>query len=143
MDSDQAAEKLAEWALATCPDLNAAYEEDPESKTAPLPDVAVVITSEGVTDRDPSTAIQLEQLDLHVYRAKLLLMVEPDEGATDALQGFVKALGDSLKADQTLGGRIPAASPYWDANYDPPFFEFDDGTEGRIADFSLTIAEPT
>lgn len=148
MDANQIAEALVEWALATCPNLEGSYDHDPESKTQPLPDVAAVIGGEGDGPSDPSLGLEisdfgLQQATLHTARASLILMVDPGDGdeATEQLQGFVGALAASLRADRTLGGRVPAAAPVWTASYEPPFVEFDDSTKGRVATFSLVIAE--
>lgn len=149
MDASEVADALVDWVKATCPDIAGTYAHDPSGKDQPLPDVACFAQSEEVTNIDPSTgealATGIEQADLHVVRATVLLMVEPlpaDEAA-NALQGFVAALGASLKADQTLGGRVPSAAPRWRASYEPPFLKFDDGSEGRAAWLELTVAELT
>lgn len=148
MDATETAEALVEWALETCPALKGSYDFDPSHKDQPLPDIAAYVSSEEVTATDPSTGIEvadlgIQQAELHVMRATLLMMVDPEpaDTASQALQGFVRDLAASLKADQTLGGRVPAASPRWQASYEPPFVQFEDGSEGRAAYFSLAIAE--
>lgn len=148
MDAIDAADALVEWALATCPDLKGSYDHDPSSKTQPLPDIAASVTAEEDTSSEPTLGLEtadvgIQQADIHVMRATLLMMVDPEpaQDATEQLQGFVRDLAASLRTDQTLGGRVSAVSPRWQASYDPPFVQFDDGTEGRAAYFSLAIAE--
>lgn len=148
MDSTQLADALIDWALKTCPTLEGSYDHDPDSKTQPLPDVAAFVGTEGDAESDATLGLDialqgLEQATVHWMRATLMLMVDPEDagGATEQLQGFVRDLATSLRADRTLGGRVPAASPIWQASYEPPFVEFDDGTKGRAATFSLAIAE--
>lgn len=146
MDATQAADALVAWVLDTCPDLRGSYDHDPDSKTQPLPDVVACVTDESDGASDPLLGLDfatfgIEQANVHVIQARLVLMVEPEERATEELQGFVAALAASLRADRTLGGRVPAVSPAWQASYDPPFVKFDDGTEGRFATFTLAIAE--
>jgi hypothetical protein len=148
MDANEIADALVEWALETCPDLNGSYDHDPDSKTQPLPDVAAVVGGEGDSQSDPTLGLEiadfgLQETTLHTTRASLVLMVDPGDGAeaTEQLQGFVSALAATLRADRTLGGRVRAASPFWQASYEPPFVEFDDGTKGRVATFSLAVAE--
>lgn len=143
MDATAAADALVEWVKATIPAIKGTYDHDPSEKTQPLPDVAASISAEEVTDRDPDTELQIEQADLHIMRATLLLMVPPEPAgeATETLQDFVAALGASIAEDQTLGGRLPAVSRRWSASYEPPYVQFEDGTEGRAVYFSLVIAE--
>lgn len=148
MDANQIAEALVEWALETCPELQGSYDHDPDSKTQPLPDVAAVVGSEGDAPSDPSLGLEiadfgLQNATLHFTRASLFLMVDPGDGdaASEELRGFVGALARALRADRTLGGRVMSVSPVWQGSYEPPFVEFDDGTKGRIATFSLTVAE--
>lgn len=148
MDAVEAAEALVEWALETCPDLKGSYDHDPSQKTQPLPDIAAYVSDEEVTGTDPSTGLPIadvgiQQAELHVMRATLLMMVNPEPAADAdaALKGFVRDLAASLKADQTLGGRVSAVSPRWRASYEPPFVQFEDGSEGRAAYLSLDIAE--
>lgn len=148
MDATEAANALVEWVEATCPALEGTYDHDPSRKSQPLPDVAAYVATEDVRPADPTLGIEfatfgIEQADLHAMRATLLLMVDPEPAAdaAAALQGFVRDLRLSLRDDQTLGGRVPAASRYLQASYEPPFVEFDDGTTGRAAYVSLVIAE--
>lgn len=148
MDATEAADALVEWATDTCSNLRGSYDHDPDSKTQPLPDVAAYVTTESDSASDPLLGLDfatfgIEQANVHVLRATLLLMVDPSDAgaATAQLQGFVADLAASLRADGTLGGRVPAASPFWQASYEPPFVKFEDGTEGRVASFSLAIAE--
>ena len=148
MDATQVADALVEWAIEILPDLKGTYDHDPDSKTQPLPDLAASVASEETRANDPTLGLPfadlgIEQATLHSLRASLLLMVDPEDAgaATEQLQGFVAALAASVGADPTLGGRVPAVSPFWQASYEPPFVEFDDGTKGRAATFSLVITE--
>jgi hypothetical protein len=148
MDASRVADALVEWAIDTLPDLKGTYDHDPDSKTQPLPDLAVSVASEETRASDPTLGLPLadlgiEQATLHSLRASLLLMVDPEDAgvATEQLQDFVRDLREAVKADQTLGGRVFLASPYIQASYEPPFVEFDDGTSGRAATFSIVITE--
>jgi hypothetical protein len=148
VDATEVADALVEWATETCPTFKGSYDHDPDAKTQPLPDVAAFVANESEGASDPTLGLEIadfgiQQANLHTLRATLLLMVEPDDAgaATEQLQGFVRDLAASVRADRTLGGRVPATSPFWQASYEPPFVEFDDGTKGRAATFSLVIAE--
>jgi hypothetical protein len=141
VDATEVAAQLIDWAQKTCPGLVGAYDRDPAAKTQPLPDVAAYCTAERWTDRDPDTGEHIEQADFHVLDMRLLLMVVPDDEADDLLKGFVADLVASLRADQTLASRVGAVGAHPEATYDPPFIKFDDGTEGRAVEVSLTVAE--
>src|SRR5262249_18784102 len=137
-----------DWATKTCPTLTNAYDHDPSRIAHALPVAAAGVESEVMTKNDPTLGIAvvdvgLEQADVHVIRSTLLLLThdEPADAVTAELEGSVAALAASLKADDTLGGRFPAVSRYWSANYEPPFMEFDDATKARVASFTVTIAE--
>jgi hypothetical protein len=147
MDANEAASAVAGWAKATCPDL-AAYDHSPPRKTSPLPDVAVSVARESVRRNAAELGIAvvefgLEQADVHVLEVELLLMVspEPADEATRQLQSFVGQLRESLESDDTLGGRVAAASRYFSATYEPPYIEWDDGTKARCAFVTVTLAE--
>lgn len=148
MDANELADALVAWAKEACPDIASAYNHSPSRKKDPLPDVAASIASESIRRNAPELGIAivdlgLEQADVHVLSAELLLMVkhEPAQTATEQLQTFVAQLRASLEADDTLGGRVPAASRYFAATYDPPYIEWDDGTKARCAFVSITVAE--
>lgn len=148
MDAIEADKALVAWAMDTCSELSNGYDHDPNQIVDALPIVTASVSEEAVVASDPTLGlaiaeIGLDQAPLHVMRSTLLLMVapEPADAADDQLKAFVAKLAASLKGDQTLGGRVPSASPYWRAPYDPPYVEFDDGTKGRAAYFSLAIAE--
>jgi hypothetical protein len=148
VDATQVADALVAWAIDTLPDLQGTYDHDPDSKTQPLPDLAASVASEETRASDPTLGLPIadlgiEQATLHSLRASLLLMVDPGDAgaATEQLQSFVRDLRKAVEADRTLGGRVPAVSPYIQASYEPPFVEFDDGTKGRAATFLLVIAE--
>lgn len=148
MDATQASAALEAWAKATCPDLVGSYHHNPSRKTAPLPDVAASCGSEQVRRNAPELGIAvvdqgLEQADVHVLNMEMLLMAppEPAAAATAQLQTFVAQLSAALLADDTLGGRVVGASRYFQASYDPPYIEFDDGTKGRCCFFNFAVAE--
>lgn len=148
MDATEASVTLVEWAVETCADLNNVYECDPARIQHALPIAVADIGEEAVVRSDPTLGIEiadlgLEQGNLHVLRSSIALMVDDtaDDSAAKELEALVAKLGAAIATDETLGGRVHAVSPFWRASYEPPFVEFDDGTKGRMATFSLAIAE--
>lgn len=156
MDATEAAKALTAWAAEVCPDLNNAYDHDVNRIQHALPVALAAIGDEEDTSSEPRLGIEvsdvgLEQATLHVMRFTLELLVSDvpaDAAAAEQLEGFVAALAGAIRAERdtgeiTLGGRVEAASPFWQASYEPPFVEFDDGTKARRASFSLALAELT
>jgi hypothetical protein len=148
VDATEVAAALSEWASETCADLNNAYNHDPKTISHALPIATAGVTNEAVVQSDPTLGIAIadlgiQQASLHVLRSTILLIVDetPGEEAAQQLEGFVAEMAAALKVDETLGGRVPGASPFWSATYEPPFIEFDDTIKGRAAYFSLVVAE--
>ena len=130
------------------PALAGGYDHVPERQTIPLPNVLCQILTESVEPRPPAGVDALlpdiDQLERwEIYGARLLLAVEPEpvDEAAEALATYVAQLRTALDADRTLGGRVGGASPFFQASYDPPFAELDDGLRVRVATFQLTVAE--
>jgi len=145
MTIQEVAEALIAWVLAECPTIAGSYDHPPDEKHQALPDVACEVTDVETKQADERfRAFAVQQLEVRVFEAELLIVVDPDpaQTATFALYGFIDALQAAAKADMTLGSRVPAASPFTRASFRPPFVEFDDGSKGRIATLSIGIAEP-
>ena len=138
------ATKLEEWASATL-GINTV-----EHAPTRLQDVLPLVICEVKGDRRADSDDQLpgvatyQQTYVRARRAELLLMVSPEDSwaATQALYDYVDALGKAL-LEPTLGGRVPTASPYYEASYDPPEVQYADGTTARAATFTVTIGEFT
>lgn len=86
---------------------------------------------------------QYEQTLVRARTAELLLMVDPEPSwtASQGLYDYVDTLANEITRDQTLGGRVHVASKFYDASYDPPEAEYQDGTVARIATFRMYVGE--
>lgn len=138
------ATELEQWAASVL-NINT-VEHAPTTLIEVLPLVICEVRGDRRADRDdqlPGVATY-QQTYVRARRAELLLMVSPEDSwaATQVLYDYVDALGKAL-LDPTLGGRVPAASPYYEASYDPPEVQYADGTTARAATFSVTIGEFT
>lgn len=144
MSTSDIAEALESWALAVVPELNGSYDYSAAAKTQPLPDVMIEIIDVSTAVTSEELLFNFEQVLVHVWKVRMLLMVPPEPGdtATDLLTGFIDALQASVINDQTVGGRLPLVSKEMRGSFNPPFVQFDDGTRGRVATLELTITEP-
>lgn len=147
-DAHEVAQALADWATATCPAIAGTYAGSTNRKNKALPDAMVEITSQSVSPRAPVGSAAGRSADLQqiagweIHAASIMLMVppEPADAATETLTAMVKQLGESLLNDESLGERVEAASPFFDAAYVPAFAIFDDTTRGRVATFTCVVA---
>ena len=153
MDATEAAKALVGWATEVCPTLKSIYDHEPQSITSAVPFAMAAVADEEDSGGDSQLGISvdepIEQAVLHIMRARIELCVDPSdpEAAAEALEGYVNALAAAMRAEArtvgaiTLGGRVQTTSPFWRAEYLPPFLEFEDGTRFRRATFALAIAE--
>lgn len=153
MIATEVAEAVAAWIVEVCPEVNNAYDFDPAQIEHKLPIAIADVPDEGDQPNDPGLGLAIsdvgiEQAALHVVRVSVELVVDqkPADEATRKLEGFVGAMAAAIRAERdsgeiTFGGRVYGASPYWQANYEPPFIQFEGGVKGRRASFSLAVAE--
>jgi hypothetical protein len=153
VDATEISKAVAAWVVEVCPEVNNAYKYDPARIEHALPIAIVEAHDEEDAASDPRLGLAIsdvgiEQAVLHVTRLSIELVVDekPAGEATAKLEGFVAALAAALRAERaageiTLAGRVEAVSPFWQANYEPPFIQFEGGVKGRRASFSLAVAE--
>lgn len=159
MDKRVVIAAVAEWAQEVAPALaDRAYGYVPGAKPKGLPDVVVELQQETVVPSDPDFPItDLQQIPaLRVWTLQLSVMAgalptDPDDedavdiahaAATATLHDISSLLGDALIADETLGRRVPMASPFHVFDFTRPFVEYDDGTRGREMRMAMKVAEP-
>lgn len=145
MTTDQTAEAIVEWVVATIPEIESSYDHAAERKTQPLPDVGIEITDVEIRlDDERFPLYQIENTAVLSRQFDILLMVDPEpaQTASDLLASFADQLIVSLASDFTLGGRVPAAALGLRFRFNPPFVRFDDGTKGRVTTGTIIIGEP-
>lgn len=132
------------WAASVIPALNT-YDHEPPSLGEALPLVVADIKTDAVQDGAselPGVAAY-QQTYVRARTVDLLILVSPEPAWTAAqvLYGYVDALGAALRKDQRLGNRVEAASPFYEATYDPPEVEWTDGTIARQVTFRISAGE--
>lgn len=116
-----------------------------------LSDALPLVVSEITNDSRASSQANLpavgtyQQTHVRARIVRLLLMVtpEPSWDATKLLYGYVDTIGAEILRDPKLGGRVETTSPFYEASYDPPEVQYEDGTVARAATVTLTIGETT
>ena len=86
---------------------------------------------------------QYEQIAAKAWEVELMILVPPNPAwdASYRLYDYIDALGDALKRDATLGERVSFASKDYEASFDPPEVEYQDGTVARAATMTVHIGE--
>lgn len=139
------ATKLEQWAAATL-SINT-IEHAPNSIAENFPFVICEIQRKARSNRAPELPGigGYQQTYLSLWTADLLIMVNPEPTwtASQALYGYVDALGDAVLRDETLGGRVHTASKTYEASFSPPELQYQDGTVARVATFTIVIGEVT
>lgn len=150
MTNNEAVDAVVAWVVEHLPVLtDNTYNYVPAGKAKELPDVIGDLAGESIRQDDPDFPLTgLQQVAIRRFDIGLSFMVESgadEEGAAEAtgqLRAQVETLAMALLQDSTLGGRVDLASPFvFEADYTPPFVEYEDGTRGREATVHLAIAE--
>lgn len=86
---------------------------------------------------------QYEQTLVRARTAELMLLHHPEPSwtASQNLYDAVDELAVSITRDPTLGQRVHVASKYYEASYDPPEIQYQDGTRARFATFRMFVGE--
>jgi hypothetical protein len=86
---------------------------------------------------------QFQQTSVNVWTVDLLILVDPTDpwNASQVLYNYTDTLGDALHKDLTLGGRVGFCSGDYEVSFDPPEFEYADGTIARAATLSIVVGE--
>lgn len=148
MSATDIADGLVAWALAVLPELEGSYDYPAGERDQALPDIAAEVHEEENVAANPGLDDEItsgfEQADVRGYTCAVLLVVDPTDpqAASHQLYDFIDRLAYAIRADQTLGGRVLRCSRNWKASYEPPFVEFEDGSKGRLATLTLSVATP-
>lgn len=157
MINDEVMAAVAAWVGEVIPEIgDRTYKHQPGSKNKGLPDAVVALGSESL-ERDGGDEFPLfglQQVSAYVWRMGVSLMVENGvteadaEAADEKLRAYAAAIIGALADDPFLGDRLvdhAQASPWsfsFDYNRNGPLVEYEDGTIGREATFTLAVAEP-
>lgn len=144
MNSILVVKGVESWVVGVIPALISSFSVPPEELDKTLPLVIAAIRSDSLNEEDaslPGTA-QFEQTLLRLWTIDVVIMVKPDPvtAQTEALYGYVDALGGSLRGGVSLSDKV-VLSHLYDASYDPPEVEYDDGTIARQVTISVVVGE--
>ncbi len=134
--------------MEVLPDLQGSYDHAVAQKTQPLPDVAVEMGEASIVLQELAPEVgapffSVEQAHVRKWECKLLLMDKPedDQAASEHLADWIDDLTDSVLNDSTLGGRVQWVGKNVRGGFDPPFVQFDDDTQGRLATLTIEVYE--
>lgn len=131
------------WAVGVVPALSS-YDHPPEELASALPMVLAEVQLDNQQDANtqlPGMA-QYQQTFLRAWSIDLIVLSSPDPAwtASHALYGYVDALGGAIREGVVLEG-IVVMSQFYEANYDPPEVEYNDGTVARQVTIRITVGE--
>lgn len=140
------AQAMEDWATSVIPDLNA-YEHAPRSLLKAMPLVIAEVQrkqhQELTTTQGDFQQYKFQQTSVNVWNVNLLLLVDPADAwtASQTLYDMTDTLGSEIEKDMTLGQRVGFASKDYEVSFDPPEFEYADGTIARVATMSIVVGE--
>lgn len=143
MDATDAPTLVLAWAQEIT-GITSGYDWTATETNEPLPDIVVEVTEvESVARSTEFPFENLQQFGLVIFRIGLSVMVEnqPERDAAESLRGYSNDLGRAIIIDPTLGGRVPAASPFFRQRFTPPFKVREDGTMGRELTMEIAVAD--
>jgi len=144
MTTEEVAKAAEAWAASRIVGLNS-YEHAPRSLKQAMPLVLAEVQRKRVQNLNTSEAMfqqhQFQQTSVSLWDVNLLFMVDPADAwtASQILYEMTDALGDELGKDPTLGERVSFASEDYEVSFDPPEFEYSDGTIARVATMTITV----
>lgn len=145
--SQEIADALVAWTRTNLEAIETGYAFQASEKTGSLPDVAAEIQKISLvrTDTQNFPVSGVEQVLLRVFDVHLMFLVEPEpaDAATLQLEEFADTLTEAILTDPSMSGALEnvAISPLFDVSFTPPFVEFEDGTQGRMATMELKVGE--
>lgn len=138
------AKAVEDWAVSVIPSLNS-YDYAPRSLSQALPLVLSEVKrkqhQELTTTESGFQQYQFQQTSVNLWNVDLMILVDPSDpwSASQILYAMTDTLGDALAKDLSLGRRVSFASGDYDVSFDPPEFEYADGTIARVATMSIVV----
>ena len=144
MTTEEVAKAAEAWAVSQIDGLNS-YEHAPRSLKAALPLVLAEVQRKRHQNLEVSEPTfqqhQFQQTSVSVWDVDLLFMVDPADAwtASQVLYDMTDKLGNEIGKDPTLGARVSFASEDYEVSFNPPEFEYADGTIARVATMSIVV----
>ena len=146
MTTEEVAKAAEAWAVAVIPELHS-YEHAPRSILQAMPLVIAEVQRKEHQELTVSESgfqqYSFQQTAVNVWNVDLLFLIDPSDAwtASQVLYNMTDTLGDALDADPTLGQRVSFAASDYEDSFDPPEFEYADGTIVRVATMSIVVGE--
>jgi hypothetical protein len=146
MTTNEIAAAIEAWAVSVVPELNS-YDHAPRSLLQALPLVLCEVQrkqhQELATTESNFQQYKFQQTSVNIWSADLLVLIDPSNSwtASQTLYEMTDTLGGAIVRDPTLGQRVGFASRDFDVSFDPPEFEYADGTIARVATMSIVVGE--
>lgn len=146
MTTEEVARAAEAWAASVIPGLNS-YEHAPRSLIQALPLVLAEVQRKLHQHLDVSEGgfqqHKFQQTSVNSWEVILLFLVDPADSwtASQILYSMTDTLGNELGKDPTLGERVSFASKDYEVSFDPPEFEYADGTIARAATMTIIVGD--
>ena len=146
MTTEQIAKAVEAWASSVIPDLNT-YEHAPRNLLQALPIVLAEVQRKTHQELNITEGnfqqYAYQQTSVNAWEVDLLFLVDPSDAwnASQILYQMTDTLGDAIASDPTLGQRVSFAAGDYEVSFDPPEFEYADGTIARAATMSIVVGE--
>lgn len=146
MTTEQIAAAVEAWAASVIPDLNT-YDHAPRNLLQAMPLVLAEVQRKQHQELNVTESnfqqYHFQQTSVDIWSVDLIILVDPSDSwtASQTLYQMTDTLGNALNSDPTLGQRISFASGDYEISFDPPEFEYADGTIARVATMSIVVGE--
>lgn len=146
MTTEDIAKATEAWAASVIVDLNS-YEHAPRSILQAMPLVIAEVQrkqhEEVNINESGFQQYGFQQTSINTWNVDLLFLVDPADAwnASKVLYQMTDTLGDAIAKDPTLGQRVSFTSGDYETSFDPPEFEYADGTIARAATMSIIVGE--
>ena len=140
------AQAVEAWAAEVIPGLNH-YDHAPRSLLQAMPLVLAEVQRKTHQELSVNEATfqqyQFQQTSVSIWNVNLMFLVDPSDAwnASQILYNMTDTLGDAISKDPTLGQRVSFASGDYEVSFDPPEFEYADGTIARAATMSIVVGD--
>lgn len=146
MTTNEIAQAVEAWAAGVIPDLHT-YDHAPRNLLQAMPLVLSEVQRKSHQELNVTESnfqqYQFQQTAVSLWNVDLLFLVDPADAwtASQILYQMTDTLGDAISKDPTLGQRVSFASGDYEVSFDPPEFEYADGTIARVATMSIVVGE--
>jgi len=144
--TEQVAQAVEAWAASVIPGLNH-YDHAPRSLLQAMPLVLAEVQKKTHQELSVNEATfqqyQFQQTSVTIWNVMLMFLVDPSDAwtASQILYEMTDTIGDAITTDPTLGQRVSFTSGDYEVSFDPPEFEYADGTIARAATMSIVVGE--